>query len=417
MSYEVHNINAKHNDLIHDVAYDYYGHRMATCSSDQYVKIWDQDKFGNWNLSSAWKAHSGSVWKVTWCHPEFGQVIATCSFDRTACIWEEVVEQNIGEGPLKRWTKKANLVDSRTSVTDVKFGPRYLGLYLTTCSADGTIRIYEAPDVMNLSQWTQQHEVSFKPSCSCLTWTNSFNRFHIPLIAVGSDDNNTSVNSKIAIYEYNEQSRRMRPVDAFVNVMDAVHDIVFAPTLGRSFHLLAVATKNVKIIKLKPIVDVGNNVASNSVSSASSSTVTSSNNSSSGVTTPGAPPLTPAGRYDVTVVGSFDDHYYTVWRVSWNVLGTVLASSGDDGCVRLWKCYRDNWECVNVLKGDGIMSSADLPIIPVATAASVPTTTPPPPAKARYLKLGSISHPSQNDSMFDQQNHLDEFDETNDTNY
>ena len=26
-----------------------------------------------------------------------------------------------------------------------------------------------------------------------------------------------------------------------------------------------------------------------------------------------------------------------VWRLSWNVTGTVLASSGDDGCVYLWK--------------------------------------------------------------------------------
>ena len=26
---------------------------------------------------------------MTWAHPEFGQVLATCSFDRTALIWEE----------------------------------------------------------------------------------------------------------------------------------------------------------------------------------------------------------------------------------------------------------------------------------------------------------------------------------------
>ena len=31
----------------------------------------------------------------------------------------------------------------RTSVTDVKFGPKHLGLILATCSADGTVRIYE----------------------------------------------------------------------------------------------------------------------------------------------------------------------------------------------------------------------------------------------------------------------------------
>lgn len=29
------------------------------------------------------------MWRVTWAHPEFGQVLATCSFDRTVAIWEE----------------------------------------------------------------------------------------------------------------------------------------------------------------------------------------------------------------------------------------------------------------------------------------------------------------------------------------
>ena len=29
------------------------------------------------------------MWRVTWAHPEFGQVLATCSFDNTAAVWEE----------------------------------------------------------------------------------------------------------------------------------------------------------------------------------------------------------------------------------------------------------------------------------------------------------------------------------------
>ena len=35
------------------------------------------------------QTHYGSVWRVTWAHPEFGQVLATCSFDNTAAIFEE----------------------------------------------------------------------------------------------------------------------------------------------------------------------------------------------------------------------------------------------------------------------------------------------------------------------------------------
>ena len=44
------------------------------------------------------QCHSGSVWRVTWAHPEFGQVLATCSFDRTVAVWEEQ-----GNGRLLLW--------------------------------------------------------------------------------------------------------------------------------------------------------------------------------------------------------------------------------------------------------------------------------------------------------------------------
>ena len=69
--------------------------------------------------------------------------------------------------------KRTTLVDSRTSVTDVKFAPKHMGLMLATCSADGIVRVYEAPDVMNLSQWSLQHEVSCKLCCSCISWSPS----------------------------------------------------------------------------------------------------------------------------------------------------------------------------------------------------------------------------------------------------
>jgi len=42
--------------------------------------------------------------------------------------------------------------------------------------------------------------------------------------------------------------------------------------------------------------------------------------------------------YTIETAAQFNDHFCTVWRVAWNITGTVLASSGDDGCVRLWKC-------------------------------------------------------------------------------
>ena len=32
-------IAVDHKDLIHDVSYDFHGRRMATCSSDQFVKV------------------------------------------------------------------------------------------------------------------------------------------------------------------------------------------------------------------------------------------------------------------------------------------------------------------------------------------------------------------------------------------
>lgn len=41
--------------------------------------------------------------------------------------------------------------------------------------------------------------------------------------------------------------------------------------------------------------------------------------------------------FNVELVGDFNDHQSEVWRVDWNVTGTILSSTGDDGTLRLWK--------------------------------------------------------------------------------
>ena len=69
-----------HDDFVHDVSYDFYGKRLATCSSDQKIRVWEKtSKDGNqeeWSdpeeLGGGSTGHAGAVWRVKWADPEFG---------------------------------------------------------------------------------------------------------------------------------------------------------------------------------------------------------------------------------------------------------------------------------------------------------------------------------------------------------
>lgn len=41
-------------------------------------------------------------------------------------------------------------------------------------------------------------------------------------------------------------------VETLVSITEPVHDIAFAPNPGRSYHTLAVASKDLRIVVLKP---------------------------------------------------------------------------------------------------------------------------------------------------------------------
>ena len=89
-------------------------------------------------------------------------------------------------------------------------------------------------------------------------------------------------------------------------------------------------------------------------------------------------------RFDIRQAGQFDDHGTSVWRVCWNITGTILASSGDDGCVKLWKAnYLDNWKCVSTLRADGQMTPG--PSAGAGQAAGVGL------GKSGFTKLSMVS--------------------------
>jgi len=195
---------------------------------------------------------------------------------------------------------------------------------------------------MNLSNWQLCWEFNCSVSLSCLSWNSS--RLHPAMIAVGSDDQSTTAGGKVHIYEYNDSARKFVKAETVYEVTDPVHDVRFAPNLGRSYHLLAIAAKDLTIVSLRM-------------------------NRKDPQSAPGG-----VNKPEMRLVGHFEDHDSQVWRVSWNITGTVLASSGDDGCVRLWKAnYLDSWKCLSVLRPDNGASEAERASMHNPSLATTPT--------------------------------------------
>ncbi|KAG4081318.1 WD40 repeat-like protein [Neocallimastix lanati (nom. inval.)] len=295
MTNQIQQLDTYHEDLIHDLSYNYYGNRSKN-------KVWDlNEETGQWVMNESWKAHDCSILKVSWAHPEFGQVFASCSIDRTVKIWEE---QEYGG---KRWVEKAKIVESQGSVQDIEFAPNYLGLKLATISADGKLRIYEAMDIMNLIHWTLLEEIEVTSAGResdghyCLSWSTS--RFHPPMIVVGCGKDNTA-----RIYRL-DQHNKWQICEVLNGHQDIVHDVAWAPNVGRSYQLIATACKDGRVRIFKFLNE--------------------------------------------SLIEEFKDHGSEVWRVEWNVTGTILSSSGDDGKIRLWKAsYNNEWKCLSVISAE-----------------------------------------------------------------
>ncbi|THG96904.1 hypothetical protein EW026_g5011 [Hermanssonia centrifuga] len=130
-------IETSHEDMIHDAQLDYYGKRLATCSSDRTVKVFEVlDGEAQRATGQTLKGHTGPVWQVSWAHPKYGHILASCSYDGKVIIWKEQTAQTGGS-----WSKIKEHTLHVASVNSVSWAPHELGATLACASSDGKISV------------------------------------------------------------------------------------------------------------------------------------------------------------------------------------------------------------------------------------------------------------------------------------
>jgi nucleoporin SEH1 len=333
------------------VAYDYYGQRVATCSSDNTIKIFNE----HGRKVAEWRAHGGSIWRLSWMHPEFGVALASCSFDRKVCVWEDVADAEEAAAQLDSaagrvaWTRTAELADARDSVVDVQFAPHHLGVRLASCSMDGFVRIHEAADVLDLSTWERHSDFHAAADTAaskegaggaeaggeggyagtsplCLSWCPSIVE-NEPMLVVGLSDGSARLwrgheSSWSCVLSLGLGGARCHA--------DCVRSVSWAMDAGRSYQLVATASRD-QTVKLWALRRTS---VAEEDDAAGAGPEGGGGAGAGGAVSPPADAL--GDGWSARCCAELP-HRSQVWRVSWNATGSMLATSEDDGTVTVYQ--------------------------------------------------------------------------------
>jgi len=155
-------------DYVHDVAYDYYGNRLALCTSGLVIHIYsapglaepkDASNDGWTEIARMRQAHKGPIWRLSWGHPESGEPLASCSDDGFINIWDSRGRSIAPQGGrnhdsgFPQW-QKITFLSCDGPVMDVRFAPAPLGLKLAACTFDGKAKVFECNSGLDLKHWT-----------------------------------------------------------------------------------------------------------------------------------------------------------------------------------------------------------------------------------------------------------------------
>ncbi|KAK9803273.1 hypothetical protein WJX72_004840 [[Myrmecia] bisecta] len=300
MSTTVASFDSGHADMVHDVQLDYYGKRLATCSSDRSIKVFDVVGDQLTHLADL-HGHEGPVWQVAWAHPKFGSLIASCSFDHKIIIWKEAGDNT--------WTQVYSSPLHTASVNSIAFAPHELGLIVACGSSDGSISVvtHNADNTWSSEKVEGAHPVG----CTAVSWAPATppgslvsakgpgqpeKRF----VSAGCDNT-------VKTWRYSEQAHEwQQDGPALTGHTDWVRDVAWAPNLGLPMTTIASAGQDGRVLIWTE---------------------------------------KDKGGWEQKELHNFGA---PVWRVSWSVTGGILAVSDSKSAVTLWKETLDGqWQQIN----------------------------------------------------------------------
>jgi len=306
-------VDTQHEDLVHDAQLDYYGCKLATSSSDRTIKIYNISE-GAAELSATLQGHEGPVWQVSWAHPKFGVILASCSFDGSVLIHRETRPQD--------WTvlhAARHLHES--SVNSVAFGPHEYGLAVASGSSDGRVSILRhQPDNSFSIDYIADNplgvnSVSWAPSGAYFDESSLVDH---PRLVTGGCDN------QIRFYVQQPETGQWVddsscPISKDVSHNDWVRDVAWAPPILPNVNMVASCSEDRSVL-------IWTQHGLNE-------------------------------EWKATLLHTFDA---PVWRVSWSTqTGHILAVSSGDSNVTLWNKGLDNkWHQMESIEDEPLTDAA-----------------------------------------------------------
>jgi len=308
-------IDTQHDDMIHDAQLDYYGCKLATCSSDRTIRIFNVSNNGASYTQTATIQNTdcGPIWSVAWSHPKFGSVLASCSFDGSIFIHREQQQQQRSSSSSD-WIAVAthkNLHES--SVNSVSFCPHQYGLILAGGSSDGTVSVLTHSDTDD--SWDVSKIRDNALGVNAVSW-GPYNNTYMRLVTAGCDNQVRFWRKKVMTQDNNTITTDWE-IDlesvcgGELNHTDWVRDVAWSPVrVGGEETVASCSEDGTVLIWTKKAEDT---------------------------------------IWIPVLLNQFDN---PVWRVSWSLTGNVLAVSAGDGDVTLWKKEMDTglWSRVSTVE-------------------------------------------------------------------